>query len=83
MAIKALLCSGDDAAPHHWSVLRAIHPLNLRKIMCTCSGDLPPLSDDNSAGCKASCGAQGGHFCRRLSWLVVNEMILVVAVESW
>jgi hypothetical protein len=28
MALKALLCSGDDASPHHWSVLRAIHTLN-------------------------------------------------------
>ncbi len=26
--LKALLCSGDDAWPHHWSVLRAMHTLN-------------------------------------------------------
>ena len=31
MALKALLCSGDDAAPKHQSVLGAIHPLNLMK----------------------------------------------------
>jgi hypothetical protein len=28
MALKVLLCSGDDALPQHWSVLRAIHTLN-------------------------------------------------------
>ncbi len=37
MALKGLLCSGDDAAPQHWSVLRAIHTLNGHKIYC--SGD--------------------------------------------
>jgi hypothetical protein len=28
MALKALLCSGDDELPQHWSVLRAIYTLN-------------------------------------------------------
>jgi hypothetical protein len=32
MALKALLCSGDDALPQHWSVLRAKHTLNSPKI---------------------------------------------------
>jgi hypothetical protein len=31
MAIKALLCSDNDASPQHWSVLRAIHTLNSPK----------------------------------------------------
>jgi hypothetical protein len=31
MALKVLLCSGDDASPQHWSVLRAIHTLNISK----------------------------------------------------
>ncbi len=31
MALKALLCSGNDALPQHWSVLRAIHTLNSPK----------------------------------------------------
>jgi hypothetical protein len=43
MAIKALLCSGDDASPQHRSVSRAIHPLNLQKVVCTCSGGCPPI----------------------------------------
>ncbi len=28
ITLKVLLCSGDDALPQHWSVLRAIHTLN-------------------------------------------------------
>jgi hypothetical protein len=68
MAIKALLCSGVDASPQHRSVLRAIYSLNLQKIICTCSGGLPPLSDDDSAGHKASYRAQGGHFRRCRTW---------------
>jgi hypothetical protein len=31
MALKALLCSGDDESPQHWSVLRAINTLNSPK----------------------------------------------------
>ncbi len=31
MALKALLCSGNDASPHNLSVLRAIHILNSTK----------------------------------------------------
>ena len=77
MAIKMHLCSSDDALPQHWSVLRAIHPLNLQKNICTCSGGLPPSSDDGSAGRKASYGAQGGNFCLRRPWLVVVEMVVV------
>ncbi len=31
MALKALLCSGNDESPQHWSVLRAINTLNSPK----------------------------------------------------
>ncbi len=31
VALKVFLCSGDDALPQHWSVLKAIHTLNSRK----------------------------------------------------
>jgi hypothetical protein len=77
MAIKVLPCSGNDASPQHRSVLRAIHPLTPPKIITACSGDLPPSSDDDGAGRKASCGVQGGHFCRRWPWSVVVEMVVV------
>ncbi len=31
MALKVLLCSGNDESPQHWSVLRAINTLNSPK----------------------------------------------------
>jgi hypothetical protein len=80
MVLKALLCSGDDELPQHWSVLGAIHTLNSPKnynrllvffclsIHCT------------SAERKASCGALGGHFCRRRSW---SAMVVLVNVGHW
>ncbi len=77
MAIKALHFSGNDTSPQHWSVLRAIYPLTPPKIITTCLGGVPPSSDDGGAGRKASCGAQGGHFCRRRPWSVVVEMVIV------
>ena len=77
MAFKVLLCFGDDALPQHGSVLRAIHLLNLHKITCTCLGVLPPLSNDDGVGRKASCGVKGGHFCCCWPWSVVVEMVIV------
>jgi hypothetical protein len=44
MALKALLCSGNDASPQHRSVLRAIHALNSRKNYIPLLGGLPPHS---------------------------------------
>ncbi len=43
MALKALLCSGDDASPQHQSVLRAIHTLNSRKNYIHLFGGLSPI----------------------------------------
>ncbi len=78
MVIKVLLCSGNDASPQHWSVLRAIYSLTPPKIITACSGGLPLSSeDDDGAGRKNSCGAQGGHFHRRWPWSVVVEMVVV------
>ena len=77
MAIKALICSGNDASPQHLSVLRAIHPLTPPKVITTCLEGLPPSSNDDSAGLNASCGTQGGHFRRRPPWLVMVEMVVV------
>jgi hypothetical protein len=42
MALKALLYSGDDELPQHWSVLRAINTLNsLKKYIRLLKGLLP------------------------------------------
>ncbi len=43
MALKALLCSGDDASPQHRSVLRAIITLNSPKKYIRLLGGLSPI----------------------------------------
>ncbi len=43
LALKALLCSGNDASPQHWSVLRAIHTLNSCKNYIHLLGGLLPI----------------------------------------
>jgi hypothetical protein len=44
MALKALLCSGDDESPQHRSVLRAINTLNSPKIFIRLLGGLLPIN---------------------------------------
>jgi hypothetical protein len=43
MALKALLCSGDDELPQHRSVLRAINTLNSPKKYIRLLGGLSPI----------------------------------------
>jgi hypothetical protein len=43
MALKALLCSGDDELPQHLSVLRAIHTLNSPQNYVRLLGGLLPI----------------------------------------
>ncbi len=43
MALKALLCSGDDESPQHRSVLRAINTLNSPKKYIHLLGGLLPI----------------------------------------
>ncbi len=41
--LKALLCSGNDELPQHWSVLRATHTLNIPKNYIRLPGGLSPI----------------------------------------
>jgi hypothetical protein len=43
MALKAPLCSRDDTLPQHWSVLRAIHTINIPKNYNCLLGGLSPI----------------------------------------
>jgi hypothetical protein len=43
MALKALLCSGDDELPQHQSVLRAIYTLNSPQNYIRLLGALLPI----------------------------------------
>jgi hypothetical protein len=80
MALKALLCSGNDESPQHWSVLGGIYTLNSPKKYIACSGGCHPSIWRVGVECKASCGALGGHFCRRRPW---SAMVVLVNVGRW
>ncbi len=43
MALKVLLCSGNDESPQYWSGLRAIHTLNSPKNYIHLLGGLLPI----------------------------------------
>ncbi len=53
MAPKALVCSGNDELPQHWSVLRAINTLNSPKKYIRLLGGLLPIHSIRR------CGVQG------------------------
>jgi hypothetical protein len=80
MALKELLCSGNDASPQHRSVLRALHTLNSpQNYICLLGGFWPSISRIGLEH-KASCGALGGHFGRRRPW---SAMVVLVNVGHW
>jgi hypothetical protein len=68
MALEALLCSGDDTMPQHWSVLRAIHTLNPPKNYIRLLGGLSAIHLTHR------CSAQG------LMWGARGPFLLVVAI---
>ncbi len=80
MALKALLCSSNDASPQHRSVLRAIHTLNSPKNYSCLLGGCRPSIRRIGLECKASCGALGGHFRQWRPW---SAMVVLVDVGRW
>jgi hypothetical protein len=54
MALKALLCSGDDESPQHWSILRSIHTLNSPQNSIRLLRGLLPIIQRVGMECKAS-----------------------------
>jgi hypothetical protein len=52
MPLKVLLCSGNDASPQHWSVLRAMHTLNSLKNYIHMLGGLSPIHSTRQSGVK-------------------------------
>jgi hypothetical protein len=80
MALKVLLCSGDDESPQHRSVLRAMRTLTAPKIVPACLGGYRPSIRCVGAERKVSCGALGGHFRRRRLW---SAMVVMVDVGHW
>ena len=76
MALKALLCSGDDASPQNRSVLRAMHTPTAPKIISACSGGYRPSIQRVGAERKVSCGGLGVHFRRRRPWSAMVVMVV-------
>ncbi len=56
MALKVLLCSGNDALSQLWSVLRAIHTLNIPKIISTCLVGCQHLLDTSERSARPHVG---------------------------
>ncbi len=50
MALKALLCSGNDELPQHWSVLKVIHTVNSPKNYTGLLGGLSPIHSTHRRG---------------------------------
>jgi hypothetical protein len=71
MALKVLLCSGDDALPQHLSVLRAIHTLNSRKNYIRLLRGLSPIHLTRLRG------AQG------LMWVTRGAFLPAVAMVGY
>ncbi len=69
MALKALLCSGNDELPQHWSVLRAIHTLNSPKIYIRLLWGLSPIHRSRR------CGVQGLMRCTKGPFLPAAVMV--------
>ncbi len=80
MALKVLLCSGNDASPKHRSFWGPYTPSTAPKIISTCSGGFQPSIQCIGLERKASCGALGGHFRRRRPW---SAMVVLVLVDRW
>ncbi len=80
MALKALLCSGNDASPQHGVFWGPYTPSTAARITSTCLGGCRPSIRRGCAERKASCGALGGHFCQRRPW---SAMVVLVNVGRW
>jgi hypothetical protein len=62
MALKVLLCSGNDELPQHWSVLRAIHTLNSPKNYIPLLGGLSPIHSTCQRGAQGLMWGTRGPF---------------------
>jgi hypothetical protein len=71
MPLKALLCSGNDALPQHWSVLRAIHTLKSLKNYIRLLGGLLPIHSTCLRGVKG------------LMWVTRGPYLLAAAMVGY
>jgi len=76
MALKTLLCSGDDAPPQHRSVLRAIHPITPHKKHIRLLGISSPIDPTRRIRTKGLLWGSRGTFLP----MATMVMMVVVAV---
>jgi hypothetical protein len=80
MALKALLCFGNDESPQHQSVLRAIHTINSPKNYTRLLGGLSPIHLACQRGVQGLMWGTRGHFCQWWQW---SAMVVLVNVGHW
>jgi hypothetical protein len=80
MALKALLCSGNDESPQHRSVLRAIHTLNSPKNYIRLLGGLLPIHLTHWHGAQGLIWGARGPF---LLAAAMVGMVVLVDVGHW
>ena len=81
IALKALLCSGNDESPQHWSVLRAIHTLNSPKNYIHKLGGLSPIHSTRQRGAQGLMWGTRGPFPPVAA--MVGIMVVLVDVGHW
>ena len=82
MALKALLCSGNDALPQHWSVLRAIHTLNSPKNYIPLLGGLLPIHSTHRRGVKGRVWGARGPFPPAVAMVVAVVTPVVFCAKA-
>jgi hypothetical protein len=80
MALKLLLCSGNDALPQHWSVLRAMHTLNSPKNYIRLLGGLSPIHSMRQRRAQGLMWGARGPF---LPAAAMVGMVVLVDVGHW
>ena len=80
MALKVLLCSGNDESPQHQSVLRAIHTLTSPKNYSRLLGGLSPIHLTRLRGAQGIMWGTRGPF---LLAAVMAAMVVLVNVGHW
>ena len=79
--IAPLFHSGDGNLPHHWSVVRAIHPLHLPpKLYCLAWGVFLHQVKMTVQSAMPICRKPGCNFCQRRPW---SAMVVMVVVGCW
>ena len=82
MALKVLLCSGNDELPQNWSVLRAIHTLNSPKNYIRKLGGLSPIHSMHRRGAQGLMWGTRGPFPPAAAMVVAVVTTVVFCAKA-